>query len=104
MVGCWMGGETYRAAIADKRLQLVGPWTLTRDMQHRIAGSFSPVVHRRAKSGTGLETGISGTCFLLVDRLVNAPTDAGLNLQLRSGDYCGGIATHGSWQISPQGG
>ena len=25
MINCWMGDETYRAAIADKRLKLVGP-------------------------------------------------------------------------------
>jgi DNA-binding HxlR family transcriptional regulator len=40
MVNCWMGDETYRAAIADKRLQLVGPSALTRNIQHWIADSI----------------------------------------------------------------
>jgi len=39
MVACWMGDETYRAAIADQRLQLVGPSALTRNIQHWIADS-----------------------------------------------------------------
>lgn len=40
MVNCWMGDETYRAAIADKRLQLVGPSALTRNIQLWIADSI----------------------------------------------------------------
>jgi DNA-binding HxlR family transcriptional regulator len=40
MVACWMGDETYRAAIADQRLQLVGPSALTRNIQHWIADSI----------------------------------------------------------------
>jgi hypothetical protein len=39
MVGCWMGDVTYRAAIADKRLQLVGPSALTRNVRPWIADS-----------------------------------------------------------------
>lgn len=39
MVKCWMGDETYRAAIADKRLKLVGPSVLTRNVQHWISDS-----------------------------------------------------------------
>ena len=40
MINCWMGDETYRAAIADKRLRLVGPSALTRNVQHWIADSI----------------------------------------------------------------
>lgn len=40
MISCWMGDETYRAAIADRRLQLVGPSALTRNLQHWIADSI----------------------------------------------------------------
>jgi len=40
MVNCWMGDETYRAAIADKRMQLVGPSALTRNIQLWIADSI----------------------------------------------------------------
>lgn len=40
MVNCWMGDETYRAAIADKRLKLVGPSALTRNIQHWVADSI----------------------------------------------------------------
>jgi DNA-binding HxlR family transcriptional regulator len=40
MVSCWMGDETYRAAIADKRLKLVGPSALTRNVQHWIEDSI----------------------------------------------------------------
>ncbi len=40
MVNCWMGDETYRAAIADKRLKLVGPSVLTRNIQHWISDSI----------------------------------------------------------------
>lgn len=40
MVSGWMGDETYEAAIADKRLQLVGPSALTRNIQHWIADSI----------------------------------------------------------------
>lgn len=40
MINCWMGDETYRAAIADKRLKLVGPSALTRNIQHWISDSI----------------------------------------------------------------
>ena len=40
MVECWMGDRTYKAAIADKRLKLVGPSALTRNIQHWIADSI----------------------------------------------------------------
>lgn len=40
MVNCWMGDETYKAAIADKRLKLVGPSALTRNIQHWISDSI----------------------------------------------------------------
>ena len=40
MVSGWLGDETYEAAIADKRLQLVGPAALTRNIQHWIADSI----------------------------------------------------------------
>ncbi|HEY5717904.1 MAG TPA: helix-turn-helix domain-containing protein [Motiliproteus sp.] len=39
MVGCWMGDESYKQAIAEKRLKLVGPSALTRNVQHWIADS-----------------------------------------------------------------
>ncbi len=40
MINCWMGDETYRAAIADKRLKLVGPSALTRNIQYWISDSI----------------------------------------------------------------
>jgi len=40
MVNCWMGDETYKAAIAAKRLSLVGPSALTRNIQHWISDSI----------------------------------------------------------------
>jgi DNA-binding HxlR family transcriptional regulator len=40
MVDCWMGDKTYKAAIADKRLKLVGPSALTRNIQHWISDSI----------------------------------------------------------------
>ena len=39
MVSCWMGDETYREAIVDKRMVLVGPSALTRNIQSWIADS-----------------------------------------------------------------
>ena len=39
MIECWMGDKTYKAVIADKRLQLIGPSALTRNIQHWIADS-----------------------------------------------------------------
>ncbi|MBR9885175.1 MAG: transcriptional regulator [Oceanospirillales bacterium] len=40
MIGCWMGDETYKTAISDKRMKLVGPTALTRNIQHWIADSI----------------------------------------------------------------
>ncbi|MCP4391279.1 MAG: helix-turn-helix transcriptional regulator [Gammaproteobacteria bacterium] len=40
MINCWMGDETYKAAIADQRLKLVGPSALTRNIQHWISDSI----------------------------------------------------------------
>ena len=40
MVGGWMGDESYQKAIAEKRLKLVGPSALTRNIQHWIADSI----------------------------------------------------------------
>ena len=40
MINCWMGDETYKAAIAAKRLSLVGPSALTRNIQHWISDSI----------------------------------------------------------------
>lgn len=40
MVACWMGDESYKTAIADKRLVLVGPSALTRNIQHWISDSI----------------------------------------------------------------
>lgn len=37
MVSCWMGDESYRSAIVDKRLKLVGPSALTRNVQHWLS-------------------------------------------------------------------
>ena len=39
MVSCWMGDESYKTAIAEKRLKLVGPSALTRNVQHWISDS-----------------------------------------------------------------
>ena len=36
MVECWMGDSTYKAAIREKRMKLVGPSALTRNVQHWI--------------------------------------------------------------------
>ncbi len=36
MVECWMGDRTYRSAIREKRMKLVGPSALTRNIQHWI--------------------------------------------------------------------
>jgi len=40
MINCWMGDETYKAAIADKRLNLVGPSALTRNIQYWLSDSI----------------------------------------------------------------
>lgn len=40
MINCWMGDETYKSAISDKRLNLVGPTALTRNVQHWISDSI----------------------------------------------------------------
>lgn len=40
MINCWMGDESYKTAIADKRLKLVGPSALTRNIQHWISDSI----------------------------------------------------------------
>lgn len=40
MVGCWMGDKTYKAAIADKQLNVVGPSALTRNIQYWITDSI----------------------------------------------------------------
>ncbi|HXK56127.1 MAG: helix-turn-helix transcriptional regulator [Gammaproteobacteria bacterium] len=40
MVNCWMGDESYRQVIADKRMTLVGPPALTRNVQSWIADSI----------------------------------------------------------------
>lgn len=39
MIDCWMGDESYRSAIADQRLNLVGPSALTRNIQTWLADS-----------------------------------------------------------------
>ena len=39
MINCWMGDETYKKAIAEKRMKLVGPSALTRNIQLWIADS-----------------------------------------------------------------
>lgn len=39
MVECWMGDRSYKSAIADGRLKLVGPTALTRNIQHWLADS-----------------------------------------------------------------
>lgn len=40
MVNCWMGDETYKQAIAEKRLKLIGPSVLTRNIQSWISDSL----------------------------------------------------------------
>ncbi|MCB1960210.1 MAG: helix-turn-helix transcriptional regulator [Rhodocyclaceae bacterium] len=40
MVSCWMGDKTYKQAIADKHLTLVGPSALTRNIQSWISDSI----------------------------------------------------------------
>jgi len=40
MVKCWMGDETYKTAIYEKRLKLVGPSALTRNIQDWLADSI----------------------------------------------------------------
>lgn len=40
MVDCWMGDQSYKAAIANKTLKLVGPSALTRNVQHWLADSI----------------------------------------------------------------
>ncbi|MFV8783639.1 winged helix-turn-helix transcriptional regulator [Microbulbifer sp. SA54] len=40
MVNCWMGDESYRDAIADNRMKLVGPSALTRNIQSWISDSI----------------------------------------------------------------
>lgn len=40
MVECWMGDRTYTSAISEKRLTLVGPKALTRNIKHWLADSL----------------------------------------------------------------
>jgi len=40
MVNCWMGDESYREAIIEKRMLLVGPSALTRNIQSWISDSI----------------------------------------------------------------
>ena len=40
MIECWMGDQSYKTAIADKKLTLVGPSALTRNIQHWLADSI----------------------------------------------------------------
>jgi hypothetical protein len=40
MIECWMGDKSYKTAIADKRLKLVGPSALTRNIQLWISDSI----------------------------------------------------------------
>lgn len=40
MVECWMGDKTYKSAIAEKRLKLVGPSVLTRNVQNWLSDSI----------------------------------------------------------------
>lgn len=40
MIKCWMGDESYKSAITDKRLTLVGPPVLTRNIQAWVADSL----------------------------------------------------------------
>lgn len=39
MIDCWMGDQSYTAAVADKRLNLVGPSALTRNIRSWLADS-----------------------------------------------------------------
>jgi len=39
MVACWMGDDSYRSAILNKRLTLIGPSALTRNVQHWLSNS-----------------------------------------------------------------
>ncbi|MBD3655036.1 MULTISPECIES: winged helix-turn-helix transcriptional regulator [Marinobacter] len=39
MVACWMGDKTYRAAVADRSMTLVGPSALTRNIQNWLSDS-----------------------------------------------------------------
>ncbi|WGL16968.1 helix-turn-helix domain-containing protein [Microbulbifer bruguierae] len=48
MVNCWMGDESYREAVADSRMKLVGPSALTRNIQSWISDSvFSGIPSAR---------------------------------------------------------
>lgn len=40
MIDCWMGDTSYSAAIKDKRLTLVGPSALTRNVQNWLSDSI----------------------------------------------------------------
>lgn len=40
MVNCWMGDESYNQAIKEKRLKLMGPTALTRNVQSWITSSM----------------------------------------------------------------
>ena len=40
MMECWMGDKSYKSAIAEERLKLVGPKALTRNVQHWISDSI----------------------------------------------------------------
>ncbi|MBT3045741.1 MAG: transcriptional regulator [gamma proteobacterium symbiont of Ctena orbiculata] len=40
MIDCWMGDENYQSAIADGRLNLVGPSALTRNIQSWLSDSI----------------------------------------------------------------
>ena len=39
MVQCWMGDRTYKSAIAEKQMKVVGPSALTRNIRSWIADS-----------------------------------------------------------------
>ena len=39
-ISCWMGGETYPAAVAGRRPKLVRALALTRNLQHWVADSI----------------------------------------------------------------
>lgn len=48
MVNCWMGDESYRDAVRDSRMTLVGPSALTRNIQSWISDSvFSGIPSAR---------------------------------------------------------
>ncbi|MFC1665318.1 winged helix-turn-helix transcriptional regulator [Pseudomonadota bacterium] len=40
MVECWMGDRSYKSAISEGRLKLVGPTALTRNIQHWLSDSI----------------------------------------------------------------